>query len=101
MNSTATLEIAKTIASQIGNKALFMIGAKNLVAIENGLQFKIGKNSKGVNYVQITLNGLDLYDVRFLYVTINGITEKAKTENAYDDMLCSLIEKETGLYTHL
>lgn len=30
------IQIAKTIINQIGNKALYMIGAKNIVASENG-----------------------------------------------------------------
>jgi hypothetical protein len=45
----SNLKIAMTIKQQIGNKALFIIGAKNLVAVNNGLAFKIKKNAN-VNY---------------------------------------------------
>lgn len=33
----SNLKIAMTIKQQIGNEALFIIGAKNLVSVNNGL----------------------------------------------------------------
>ena len=92
------MSIANTIKQQIGNKALYMIGAKNLIATESGLTFKIMRNSKSVSYVKIELNGADLYDVQYL----NG-NGKLKTEDndIYFDMLHQSIEKNTELYTSL
>lgn len=95
------LEIAKTISHQIGHKALYMIGAKNLVAEKNGLSFKIGRNSKCVNYIQITLNALDLYKMTFCYISAKGYKVVSEVENIYFDQLNNMIERYTGLYTHL
>lgn len=95
------IPIAKTIINQIGDKALYMIGAKNLLAIDNGLGFKIMRNAKGVNYIEIKLNSLDLYDIRYCYVSVKGIKEIAVDNNYYADMLRGSIEKNTGLYIRL
>jgi len=60
--------IANTIWTQmkaIDQNLCMCMGVKNLTIIENGLQFKVnGLAFKGL--VQITLNGKDLYDVKFL-----------------------------------
>jgi len=95
------MSIAKTIASQIGNKAFFMIGAKNLLAHDNALSFKIGRNSKSVNYVKVTLNSADLYDVEFGWVNKNGYKVRSTEEGIYFDMLRGAIERNTGMYTSL
>ena len=97
----SNLKIAMTIKQQIGNKALFIIGAKNLVAVNNGLAFKIKKNAKGVNYIEIKLNGKDLYDVRYCNVSVKRVKEIAVANDLYDDMLNKSIEENTGLYTKL
>lgn len=94
-------QIAMTIKQQIGHKALFMIGAKNLMAINNGLAFKIMKNAKGVNYIEIKLNGKDFYDVRYCYVSKKGVKDIAVVNDLYADMLNNSIEDNTGLYTKL
>lgn len=105
MNTTTTTntrgrEIAGEIYNQLGRKAFFMMGAKNLAHGENNLQFKISGSGR-VSHINIALNGLDLYDVTFYKV--RGVNTKvvSKFENYYDDMLKSLIEKETGLYLSL
>lgn len=62
----------KAIASEIWNqmkvfdKNLCMcMGVSGLTAINRGLQFKVsGLSFKG--FVEVTLNGKDLYDVRFI-----------------------------------
>ena len=60
------IEIAKIIASQIGSKALYMIGASNLMATDRGVQFKIMRNERKVTHISIKLNNLDLYDLEFI-----------------------------------
>lgn len=95
------MNIAKTIAEQIGNKAFFMIGAKNLLAHDDALSFKIGRNSKSVNYVKITLTPADLYDIEFGWVTKNGYKVRSSEEGIYFDMLHGAIERNTGMYTSL
>lgn len=114
--TATTLTVAATILHQLGgNKFIVMTGAKNLVALDNGIRFKIGKNSSRANMVEITLNGLDLYDVKFIKhtpynvrVTNNGVkvTEEstkviAEYNDVYSDMLQDLFTNVTGLYTHL
>ena len=56
-------ETANIIAQQLGF-TLKMIGAKNLIAYQDGLGFKIGRNSKRVNHIKITLED-DLYTMTF------------------------------------
>ena len=99
--------VADTIRDQIGNKALYMIGAKNLTKGKDRkgqsyIQFKIGRNSKSINTIRVTYNrGLDLYDISFGAIRKGEFKSKANHEGVYADMLKDLIEKETGLYTSL
>ena len=98
---TTNYHIAKEIANQIGNRALFMIGAKNLAAGEKTLSFKIGRNSMGVNYVRITLTPLDLYKMEFMSIRGTSVKVKSEVDGIYNDMLNRMIEKHTGLYTSI
>jgi len=103
----SNLDIAHTIMNQLGGfrRLGMMAGAKDFVAIENGVQFKIGRNAKRINMVRITLNGLDLYNVEFGYVTkYNGTPSfkvKSKIDDVYNDMLVNLFESNTGMYLTL
>lgn len=92
---------ATTIRNQIGNKALFMIGAKNLAGDEKSFHFKVGRNSMGVTHVVVTLNSLDTYDMEFLACRAGNRKVKAEANGVYADMLNSMIETHTGLYTNL
>ncbi len=104
---TRNQEIASVILQQLGGQGRLcaMTGAKDFVAIENGLQFGIGKNAKGVNKVRIVLNGDDLYDVEFGVCRrvkgVMGYKVLAATEGAYNDMLMDLFEQATGMYLTL
>ena len=94
-------EIAATILSQLGGagRLVAMTGAKFFTSHpEGGLSFKIGRNSKGVNYCKISLTSDDLYTVEFKRVTVKKITDKGTTEGAYCDMLVDLFENATGMY---
>ena len=97
--NTNNQNIAREIMNQIGNGAFMMIGAKNFVAIENGLKFKVGRNAKGVNHITITLNASDLYDVTFASLRSTSYKVKASEEGIYFDMLKPSIERNTGMYT--
>jgi hypothetical protein len=88
------LIVAKTIVSQIGNKALYMMGACNISGDENGVNFKI-KGSK-FSHIRITLNGLDLYDISFIKVHGYSI-KKENVENVYAEDMHRIIESKTGL----
>lgn len=104
--SNRNVEIANEIIRQMGgNKLVAMTGAKNFGAIENGVQFKIGKNSKRVNTVKITLNAMDTYDVEYSWFakkrgTFEYVnTVKASENGIYNDMLKESFERNTGMYT--
>jgi len=102
--SNATVEIAETIRRQIGHKALYMMGAKNLIASANGLTFKIMRNAKKVTHVVVTLNALDLYDIEFVRCNVRA-KEMRKTmsesNGVYADSLHAALEMHTGLATSL
>lgn len=96
------MSIAHEILNQLGgNKFAVMTGAKNLIAGENWLSFKIMRNSKGVNHVKVILTSLDTYVINYSYVTMNKVTLKSKSENVYCDQLKKDFTKNTGLYTSL
>lgn len=96
------LEIAKIILAQMGgNKLKVMVGAKDFVTIENGLQFRFMR-SNGINMVRVVLDeGADLYNMEFISMHGGSIKQKAYHEGVYCDQLTSIFEKETGLYTSL
>lgn len=111
MTNTMT---AQTILNQLGgSKFIVMTGAKNFIALENGIKFNIGRNRSKANMVKITVNSLDLYDVEFIKFTpfkfnVNTMTAReekietvAKLENYYDEMLQDGFTSVTGMQTHL
>tara|TARA_B100001996_G_C18627131_1_gene580234 strand:- start:407 stop:712 length:306 start_codon:yes stop_codon:yes gene_type:complete len=97
------MRVAKTILEQLGgNKFCAMTGAKNLGGTEDSLSMRIGRNSSNSNYLKITLNMMDLYDVKFSKLT-RKFEEKSVTEynNVFCDSLVEVFEKHTGMYTKL
>ena len=125
-------EIAKTIIQQLGgNKFVVMTGAKNFVAINNGIKFNIGRNASRANLVKIILFGDDTYTMQFWrignsnpYITFMKYIEKGmspeeaqkKAEKAklneepkllkeynglFFDQLQEFFTEYTKLYTHL
>jgi len=97
-------EVAGTILQQLGGrKFMVMVGAHNLVCSDEGcgtmmLKFK---GSKVANYLKITLTSMDLYDVEFGKIWGGNYKVVKKVEGYYNDMLVSLFEETTGLYTKL
>lgn len=99
--------VAGTTAQQLGGYRMLeiMIGAKQFTYDSAGtLRFKF-KGSRKANFVEIKLNGLDLYDVKISkLVTKNYIIEEKVVKeftNVYNDQLKSLFEETTGLYLSL
>ena len=78
-----------------------MTGAKNFGSSKNSLQFKIGKNSKSISHIIITLKSSDLYDVEF--IRMRGTSRKVvkKLKGVYADMLQKIFTKYTGMNTRL
>ena len=99
----SNLVVAETILSQLGGRKFrVMTGAKNLTGDENSLSMRIGRNSSNSNYLKITLNSMDLYDMKFCKLT-KKFEEKSVTEynNIYNDMLQERFTAHTGMYTSL
>ena len=97
------MSVATTILKQLGgNKFRVMTGAKNFMDHGNALSMRIGRNSSNSNYLKITLNDSDLYDVRFSKVTKMGEEKSVREFNdVYNDMLVEIFESHTGMYTSL
>jgi hypothetical protein len=98
--------IAREIYKQLGGqKFRVMTGAKHLShgndKIGSFFMFKIGRNKSRANYIQITLNGKDLYNMDFKYVNKNGIKYIERLEDIYCDQLQETFTRVTGMYTHL
>lgn len=92
------METAKTILEQIGRNCLIMIGAKNCVALENGVRMMIGRNPKKIKWIAVELMPNDTYTVSFY----NQKGEVAvKNEEVYCDQLEMMIAEETELVTAL
>lgn len=98
-------QIANTIKQQIGHKALYMIGAKNLAFGTDSktgnvyLSFKIMRNEKKVSYIRVEYNyGSDDYSMVFLNQSGKEIK---RVDGLYFDDLNNAIENNTGLYTKL
>jgi hypothetical protein len=101
LGEATNMQVANTIKKQLGHKALVMMGAKNLVGGDDYFSFRIGRNSKGINYIKITLTSMDLYDIEF--GSIRGMNYKVKYEakGIYADMMHNVIEQNTGMYLSL
>jgi len=97
------MTVAKTILEQLGgNKFRMMTGAKNFGARDNSLSMRIGRNSSNSNYLKITLNEMDTYDMKFCKLT-RKFEEKSVTEykNVYNDLMRGTFTAHTGMYTSL
>ena len=96
-------DVANTIYRQLGgNRFRVMTGAKNMVSHEFALSMKIGRNNTNANFMVVELNGNDLYNVTFAKLTKMGEMKSVKTyDNVYNDMLVSIFESHTGMYTTL
>jgi len=96
-------EVAQEIIRQLGNITLSMLGANRLLAHDEqrgALGFRI-KGSRKVNYIKITLNGLDLYDIEFGKIKRYDYDVVNTVENVYCDQVKDIIEENTGLFTRL
>ncbi|MCF8255534.1 MAG: ssDNA-binding domain-containing protein [Bacteroidia bacterium] len=92
--------IPETIRSQVGGKALMMLGAHNLFAVKNGISFKI-KGSPKFNHIEIVLNSKDLYDIKFTKFNSKGILKEETVNDVYFDQMHKVIESRTNLFTKL
>tara|TARA_B100001564_G_C20538547_1_gene623245 strand:+ start:316 stop:921 length:606 start_codon:yes stop_codon:yes gene_type:complete len=103
MNKRQAGEMLKQLG---GNRFIMMTGAKNFGVGPKGAGFKIGRNSKGVNFVRIDLKN-DLYNMEFIQLRkkrgsmdVNMKVLK-RVKGVYADQLQSIFTKHTGMYTSL
>lgn len=107
MNNQVEIKTDLTIATEIlkqlgGRHFIAMTGSKNFFAENYGLKMKLGRNTSGAQYLFITLNSLDLYDMQFLSIKKDGQRiVKKECNNLYCDMLQTTFTEVTGLYIHL
>ena len=95
--STQTLQVAQTIADQIGARAFYMMGTRQKIADGPALLFDV-RGSKWKK-IRITLTPMDTYTVSFFR---QGPRPQFKVtrfdvEDVYADMLHNIIEHHTGL----
>jgi hypothetical protein len=99
---TRNQEIAQTILSQFGgNKFVVMTGAKNFVAIENGIRFNIGRNGSKANMVKVVLDLDDTYTMQFIkigkavnpYTIMMRYADKGLSEQEFNEVVTAAIKK--------
>lgn len=98
-------EVAVTILQQLGgNRFISMTGAKNFTHKDNSLMFHLPRKAKNdINFIKITLNGLDLYDVEYYHLNKKTFDKTLKSEekNIHFDELQTNFTDNTGLFTKL
>ena len=99
---THNQEIANTILNQFGgNKFVVMTGAKNMVAIDNGIRFNIGQNGSKANLVKVIINDDDTYTMSFIkasrevneYTILMKYANKGLSEQEFNETVSKAIEK--------
>ncbi len=103
--SEETVEIAKTIAQQIGGlrRLKAFAGAYNFKACEcndmMALRMTLQENAKEADFLYICLNGgADLYEFIFTKYTGGKETIIYHENSIYCDMLMDIFESTTGMY---
>ena len=94
-------QAGETLKQLGGNKFIAMTGAKNFAVGPKGMGFKIGRNSKSINYVRIDLKSNDLYDMEFIRLRKSQIKVVKRVTGVYNDQLQKMFTKYTGMYTSL
>lgn len=103
-DTAAELTVPQTIANQIGNRAFVMMGARELLADDRTLYFRVGKNAKGVNKVSVTLDWTDTYTVTFFRQSgapMFAVRTVSEVSMVYAEDLRRVLESGTGLYLSL
>ncbi len=100
------MDIANTILQQLGGRKFqAMTGARQFVALESGLRFKLpgggGFCRNGINCVSITLDPSDTYTVAFYRNRGMTVTTVSEHHDIYFDQLQGVFRAETGLEMHL
>lgn len=97
-------QIAETILRQLGaNRFTTTTGARQFLAIERGLQFRLPSNfaRDGINSVRITLDASDTYSIRWAKIRGLNIKDCGESEGIYADQLRAEFKRKTGLDTSI
>ncbi|WP_421556755.1 hypothetical protein [Pseudomonas kitaguniensis] len=101
---TEAQKVAAAIFDQFGARRFLVItGARDLVAIDQGLQFKLPANfaKDGVNMIRVELNAQDTYDVIAGRWARLEFKEKTRESMIYAEDLQRAFTRLTGLDTHI
>lgn len=94
------MSIAKTILSQIKTLDFWAMGAwgaKELVAMNDGLKFKTTGMVKWKGYVHVKYNyGTDLYDIDFFRIRSAQIKMDKQVEGVFVEDLVEIINSQVG-----
>ena len=93
------MSVAKTVHSQIKTLSPWALpawGAKELIALENGIQFKSSGMVKNKGIIQVKLNRSDLYDVTFGKVRKFKYKEIKKVTDVFVGDLIGVIDEMVG-----
>ena len=82
------------------NRLVLMTGANNFGVLGNSLSFRF-KGSKKANYLRITLNSMDTYDLEFGKVHGTNYKVVKTLTYIYSDQLIEIFENTTGLMLSL
>lgn len=95
-------QVANTILAQLGGgKFLAMTGARNLMAGERDLSFRIGRNPRNVTHVRIMLNQWDEYEVEFIDTRRMRYLVRGAFSHVEAAQLRPIFMRETGLEVSL
>lgn len=79
-------------------RLIAMIGGKNFVKDTNWVSFKFMRGAANkANYIKITLNAMDLYNVEFGKIHGLNYTVKSEIEGLHADQLFGHFQDETKL----
>lgn len=108
------MDIANAIYSHLGgNRFSVMTGANNLMADVSSFSFSLPNNlsDKKINFVKISLNSMDLYDIEFgrncwkkdkvLGVSLPSYEKIEEVSGIYAEDLQRIFTDVTGLATFL
>jgi hypothetical protein len=102
---TRNQDIAAEIARQLGGtqRLVAFCGAREFVAIENGLRFRVPSNmtKSRISHFTVVLTSEDLYDVKAEAVRGTNWKTIVEHKGVFCDQLMDLFEEATGMFLTL
>lgn len=93
------MSIAKTIHQQIKALDFWALGAwaaRELTDCGDGLRFKVNCPKLKHGFVKITLNGSDLYDIRFMKMRSGKFIVDETINDVFVENLVEVIDRRVG-----